>query len=445
MNTPVSTPQGYSHRAIGAIALPMILSAISIPMAGIVDTGVMGHLDSPLYLAAVAASATIFSFVFMGFNFLRMGTTGVTAQAFGSGDAERIGESLVQPLIIAVCISCALLLLQVPLRELALWVLGPGEATKELARVYFDIRIWSAPFILSNFVIVGWLLGMQNARGPLVIILTFTLSNIALDLWFVIGLGMTVDGVALASLIAEIEAFVVGIVFVRAELRDIKPAWRLDHYRELGRYLPLFRINGNLFIRSMALMGTLGFITAQGARLGDLILATNALLMNFVFVSAYALDGIAHAAEALAGKAVGARDLAGLRLAVRRSLLWTGVFATLFTLVYLAGGTQFIDLLTDIPDIRATARIYLPWLIASPLIAAWCYFYDGVYVGVTRAREMRIVMVGSALLIFLPVWFVFRDWGNHALWLALMAFMASRGIAMHLWYRRLFAAGSLIR
>jgi MATE family multidrug resistance protein len=435
---------GYSHRAIWAIALPMMLSAISAPLVGLVDTAVMGHLDSSVYLAAVAANVTIFGAIFLGLNFLRMGTTGVTAQAFGSGNAERITESLVQPIVIALVLATALLILQLPLRELALWLIAPAADTSQLARDYYNIRIWSAPAVLINYVMVGWLLGMQNARGPLAIMLAINISNAALDLWFVLGLGMTVKGVALASGLAELAGIAVGITFVRAQMRLHKPVWQPQHYRELRRYIPLFSINGNLFIRSMALMFTLAFITAQGARLGTVYLASNALLMNFIFFMAYALDGIAHAAEALVGKAVGGKDTAGLKIAVSRTLFWTGVFAALFSLSFLVGGNAMIALLSDIPEIRSTAQTYLPWLIIAPVISAWCYLYDGVYVGITRAREMRIVMVISTFAVFLPAWWLMRDWGNHALWLALMLFFASRGIIMHVWYRRLLLSNRLL-
>jgi len=193
----------------------------------------------------------------------------------------------------------------------------------------------------------------------------------------------------------------------------------------------------------MALLFTFAFITAQGARLGDVILATNAVLMNFLYLMAYALDGIAHAAEALTGKAVGARNRQGLELAVSRTLLWSGGFAALFCLAYFVAGSSIIALLTDLTVIRETAEIYLPWLVAAPLISVWCFLYDGVYVGITRAREMRVVMLTSTLLVFLPTWYLFSSWGNHALWLALMLFMAARGIGMHLWYRRMLSRNQL--
>jgi MATE family multidrug resistance protein len=336
-----------------------------------------------------------------------------------------------------------LLVLQTPVRETALWLLSPSAETTALARAYFDIRIWSAPAALCNLAIIGWLLGMQNARGPLAMVVTISLVNAGLDLWFVLGLQMTVAGVALATVLAEFAGLLVGATFVRAELNLHKPIWEFRRYGEISRYRALFAINGNLFLRSMALLFTFAFITAQGARLGDSIMAANAVLMNFLYFMAYALDGIAHAAEALTGKAVGARNRQGLEIAVNRTLLWSGGFAGLFCMAYFIAGSSIISLLSDLPVIRETAQTYLPWLIAAPLISVWCFLYDGVYVGITRAREMRIVMICATLLVFLPTWYLFRTWGNHALWLALMLFMAARGVGMHLWYRRMLSRNEL--
>jgi MATE family multidrug resistance protein len=443
MTNSAKSQQTFSHKAIWAIALPMMLSGMATPLVGLIDTAVMGHLGSPVFLAAVAANVTIFSVLFLGLNFLRMGTTGVTAQAYGSNNHARITESLVQPLVLAGILAAALLLLQVPLRETALWLLKPSPETTALARVYFDIRIWAAPAVLSNLVVIGWLLGMQNARGPLAIVVTISLVNAALALWFVLGLKMTVAGVALATVLAELAGLLVGALFVINELRAHRPVWEFAHYREISRYRALFHINSNLFLRSMALLFTFAFVTAQGARLGDVTLAANAVLMNFLYFMAYALDGVAHAAEALTGKAIGLRDRQGLELAVRRTLLWSGGFAGLFSLAYFTAGPAIIDLLSDLPGIRETARVYLPWLIAAPLLSVWCFLYDGVYVGITRAREMRIVMISATLLVFLPTWYLFSAWGNHALWLALMSFMAARGIGMHLWYRRMLSRNEL--
>jgi MATE family multidrug resistance protein len=267
--------------------------------------------------------------------------------------------------------------------------------------------------------------------------LVINLTNAALDLVFVLLLDMTVDGVALATLIAELCGIVVATLFVRSELASRPGHWNRIEFTVLAKYKRLFDVNVNLFLRTMALMFVFAFITAQGARMGDVILATNALLMNFQLLQAYALDGVAYAAEALVGKAVGGRDHNGVRLAVRRTLQWSLIFAALFCIAYLFAGQLIISMLTSIDTLRITAREFLPWLIISPLISVWSFLYDGVYVGATRSKEMMVIMVGSTALVFLPIWFGASSLGNHGLWLAFTAFMLARGIGMHVWFRRM--------
>lgn len=436
-------PDPYSHRAIRRIALPMIISSVTAPLLGMVDTAVMGHLDDAAYLGAVAAGATVFSVVFMGLNFLRMGTTGITAQAFGAGDRDTMRTALGQPVIAALLLAMLILAIQQPLLDSALRLLAPSEGVGGLMQTYFSIRIWSAPATLVNFALIGWLIGMQNARGPLVIMLVTNVTNAVLDLFFVLVLGMTADGVALATVIAELCGIIVAVWFVRRELASYPGDWRRAEFLNPGSYRRLFHVNASLFLRTMALMFVFAFITAQGARMGDIILATNALLMNFQLFLSFALDGIAYAAEALTGKAVGARDRAGLRRAVRRTLRWSLGFATVFCVVYAVAGQTIIGMLTSIDDLRTTAGQFLPWLIVSPLISVWSFLYDGVYVGATRTREMMIVMVGSALLVFLPTWLATGMLGNHGLWLAFTAFMLARGVGMHVWFRRMIDGPAL--
>ena len=434
----------YSHRAVWSIALPMIISAVSAPLLGVVDTAVMGHLDGPWFLAAVAAGAAIFNVLYIGLNFLRMGTTGVAAQAFGARDNRATTDSLAQPLILAALLATTLLLFQVPLIELGVQLLGTSEITTPYLREYSYLRIWSAPASLANLVIIGWLLGMQNARGPLIMMVATNGINVVLDLWLVVGLDMNVRGVAFATLIAEYAGLLIGVVLVRKELRKHTLIWVPADWLQLKTYRRLLTINGHLLMRSAALMFTFAFITAQGARLGDVVLAANAVLLNFLYFYAYAQDGIAHAAEALTGKAIGDRDAGGLTLAVNRSLFWTAIFTVLFTAVYWLAGTHIIALITDIAAVRQIAGDYLFWLWLLPVASGWCFLYDGVYVGMTRSREMMTVMVGSVLLIFLPTWYLLRNIlsvdGNHALWAALILFMACRSVAMHLWYRRMHVA-----
>ncbi|MDJ0926195.1 MAG: MATE family efflux transporter [Gammaproteobacteria bacterium] len=434
--------EAYGHGAVWRIAGPMILSAVTTPLLGMVDTAVVGHLPDPIYLGAVAVGATIFTTVFMGLNFLRMGTTGITAQTYGAGDPEAIRASLGQAAITAGCLAAIILVLQQPLLVLAMQLLAPSPEVAALTGDYFRIRVWSAPASLLNFVLMGWLLGMQNARGVLVMTLTINSANILLDLWFVLGLGLDVRGVAAATLLAELFGTCVGVVFVRAELANWPGQWSGAALAQLRRYRRLFDVNANLFLRTMALMFVFAFITARGARLGDVVLAANAVLMNFQFLLSYALDGIAHAAEALVGKAVGARNRDGMLLAVRRTFSWSLLFAGLFTLGFFVAGGLLIDALTGIDAVRDTAREYLPWLIVSPLISFWSFLYDGVYVGATRSREMMVIMVGAALLLFLPAWYVAdaAGLGNHALWLAFTLFMAGRALGMHAWWRRIVGA-----
>jgi multidrug resistance protein, MATE family len=434
----------YDNRTIWRLAAPMVLSSATTPLLGLVDTAVVGHLAEPQYLAAVGTGSTIFSVLFMGLNFLRMGTTGVTAQAFGAADGRAAREGLGQALLIALAFAIAVIALHGPIISIAVALLGPTAQVAAITEQYFAIRVLSAPWALSNFVLAGWLLGMQNVRGPLAMSLAANLTNLVLDIVFVTKLGMAARGVALATLIAEIAGSVTGLIFVRHTLRALPGAFALEALFEPRRYRRIFAVNADLWLRTLSLMFVFAFITAQGARSGDVILAANALLMNFQFLLSYGLDGIANAAEALVGQAIGMRDRAGMLLAVRRTLAWSLGLAAVFSAIYLVGGRYAIGLLTTIAAVRSYAGTYLPWLVVSPLVSVWSFLYDGVYVGATRSREMRIVMMGSAFLVFLPVWYLARPLGNHGLWLAFIAFMAARGLGMRWWFGRLAATGQLV-
>ena len=414
----------------------MILSNISVPLLGMVDTGVTGHLDNSAYLGAVAIGATIFTFIYMGMNFLRMGTTGIAAQSFGAGDNDGLRASLGQALIVGALIAVSLIALQIPIRDLAMNLFGGDAETQRLASEYFSIRIWSAPGTLANYVLIGWFIGLQDARIPLLIFLTINVTNIILDLLFVVVMGMTVDGVALASVIAEYSGFLVGAAFAISALKKRAGHWPLDRLTNIAAYRAFFSVNANLFIRTMALMFTLAFVTAQSARLGGQILAANAVLMNFQNLTSFGLDGLAHAAEALVGKAIGEKRRDALIHTVKLTLKWSVLFALGFTVIYGIGGPLIISILTDLPDVRETAIRYLPWMIASPLVSVWCFLYDGVYVGATRAKDMRNIMVFSTLFVFLPAWYFLQGFGNDGLWLAFLIFMASRGLGMHIGYRK---------
>ncbi|MGI9262154.1 MAG: MATE family efflux transporter, partial [Woeseiaceae bacterium] len=357
------------NRDIWRIAAPMILSNISVPLLGMVDTGVTGHLDDAVYLGAVAIGSTIFGFLYAGFNFLRMGTTGITAQKFGANDGEGLKVALGQALIVSLAIAATLILLQVPIAALAMQILGPEQGIAQFAKVYFDIRIWSAPATLANYALIGWFIGLQNARVPLYIVLAINVTNIILDLVFVLGLGMTVDGVAAASVIAEFTGLIVGIWFAIAHLKRYDEKVDVSHLVTLKEYTAFFAVNLHLLVRTMALMFTFAFVTAAGARLGGLVLAANAVLINMMHLMSFALDGFAHAAEALVGKAVGAKNRASLERAVSLALRWSLYVAVLFSLFFLVAGRPIIRLLTDIPEVIEVADAYAPWLVLMPMVA----------------------------------------------------------------------------
>jgi len=423
-------------RDVWRIAAPMILSNVSVPLLGMVDTGVVGHLESETYLGAVAIGATIFGFIYTGVNFLRMGTTGIAAQRFGARDNDGLRVSLGQAHIVAFLVAFALIVLQVPIGRLALTLIGGETEVQAAAWEYFRIRIWSAPGTLANYVFIGWFLGLSNARVPLLLFLTINITNIVLDLVFVVGLGMKVGGVALASVIAEYSALVVALGFARRELRRREGGWPLPRLFNVRAYSAYFSVNANLFVRTIALVFTYTFVTAQGARLGGVVLAANAVLLNLHNITSFGLDGFAHAAEALVGKAIGEERRDAVERSVRLGLKWSLIFAVGFCAAWAVAGPFIIRLLTDLADVRSTALHYLPWFVLSPIVAVWSFLYDGVYIGATRAREMRNIMLVSTFLVFLPVWFVSQGWGNHGLWFAFMTFFASRGIGMHLGYRR---------
>ncbi len=437
----MSSPARLQHRPVLRLAIPLILSNLSIPLLGLVDTAVVGHLEHAYYLGAVALGALIFSFIFWGFGFLRMGTTGLIAQAFGEENSPEIHTTLVRASLLALLCSLLILLLQYPIGQLAFYLLDASDEVEHYAHQYFTIRVWSAPATLLNYVLIGWMLGMQNVRGPLVMLLVTNFTNIVLDLWFVIGLGMTVDGVAIASVMAEYIGCAVGLVLTFKLLKRHPARWQWQNILQRHKLRRLLTLNSNIMLRTLCLIFTLAFFTAQGAKMGDLILAANAILINFQTLMAYALDGFAHAAEALVGRAIGKRDRQALKSAIYTAALWSLGFALLFAAFYALAGQWLIRQLSDIEAVRAVANEYLIWSIFMPLVAVWGYLFDGIFIGATRAREMRNTMLFSTLLIFFPAWWLLQPWGNHGLWAALMLFMAARGALMAWSFRQLTRRG----
>lgn len=424
------------HRQITAIAVPMIISNLSVPLVGLVDNAVAGHLPDAAYLAAVTLGTTIFNFLFLGLNFLRMGTTGVTARAYGDGDFGAARNALAQALCLGLVLGLILISAQIPIRRAALALLAPEPQAGAITRQYFDVRIWSAPLVLINYGLLGWFLGMQSGRAPLAMLLVTNVGNIVLDLVLVYGLGMHADGIALASVIGEAAGTAVGLRLAIGMLGRHAGAWRWHALAQLRNWIQLLRINANIFIRTLCLMFAFAFFTAQSARFGSVILAANGLLLGLQSVLAYGLDGFAHAAEALVGRALGRRRTAEFDAALRGVALWSLVVAGGYSAVYGLGGNALLGLLTDLPTVRSAARQFLPWLVVSPLVSVWSFLFDGVFIGATWSKSMRNSMLVSTFLVFVPAWWLTRSWGNHGLWLAFLVFLAARGATMGLLLRR---------
>ena len=418
-----------SDRHLWRLAWPLMLTNLTVPLLGLVDTAVLGHLDSPEYLGAVAIGANLFSILYWTFGFMRMGTTGLAAQAFGRRDATAQTALLLRSLLLACAIALALIVLQTPLITTGLLLMNPGPDVAELAAEYAGIRIWSAPAVLCQYTLIGWLIGCQLPRGPMVMLIAANSMNIVLDVMFVTVLGWNSRGVALATVMAEYSAAALGLWLVWQRLPEHQASLR----RLLGTlpdYLALIQVNRYILVRTIALLLVLAFFTAQGARQGEVILAANAVLLTFLLVISNGLDGFANAAEAMVGQAVGHRSRQRFLVACRTAARWSLIGSVVFTMLFVAAGHWLIGLLTSIEDVRATARQFLPWLWLLPLTAVWGYLFDGIFIGATRTRDMQNTMLFSALLVFLPAWWLTTDWGNHGLWFALIMLMLARALTM---------------
>ena len=435
-----------SHRALLVIALPMILSNITVPLLGLVDTAVVGHLSDAYYLGGVAVGSTIISFIFSLAGFLRMATTGVTAQACGSGSAKLQLEALVHGVCIALGIAFILLLVRPLIGHYGLMFSGGSDDVLHYGQVYFDIRIFSAPAALTNLVLLGWMLGMQNAKGPMWHLIFTNCINIALDVWFVYGLDMDVAGVAWASVIADYSGVAIGGYFVVRIMQKhgiVVDIDALKFWQQWQALKPLLLINRDIFLRALCLSLCIAFMTFQGAKLGDDIVAANAILMSFLMLVSFVLDGVAYAVEALVGKAYGNKDKTGLKQAVVDASMWSLVVGLFFTLLFVVWGDVLIGFMSDIEVVQITALEYLPWMMALPLISVWCFLLDGVCIGLTRAKDMRDSTFFAALLGFILPWAIAHygfELANHSLWLAMCGLMALRGLFL---YYRLFLKKSI--
>ena len=435
------------HKQLLLLALPMILSNITVPLLGLVDTAVIGHLPKAYYLGGSTIGAMIITSVVWLCGFLRMSTTGLSAQAFGLNDIDKNLLVLFRGLIVAFTLGLIFVILQYPFINVALDLAGGSEQVAFYARQYSEIRIWGFPASLGNLVILGWLIGNHQTKSVMTILIITNLLNVILDLIFVFGFHWQVQGVALATLIAEYCGMIMGlsIIFSRykSSVKSLLQGSRLllSSLIERTSLFGYFKLNRDILIRTLCLEICFIFITFQGARLGDTVVAANAILMNFLLLISFGLDGIANATEAMVGKAHGEKDKGKLSNTVNIALMWTGIFAVAYSLLFTFFGEYLLLLISDIPSVIDFAKEYLFWMMLLPVISCWCYLFDGVYIGLMQAKAMRNSMVIATFACFFPLWWLLKnvlplEMGNHALWAAFSFFMLARGATLAWHYRR---------
>jgi multidrug resistance protein, MATE family len=402
-----------------------MVANLTTPLIGIVSTTAIGRLGEPALLGGVAMASVIFDCLFWLFAFLRMGTVAFTAQSVGAGETGELRAHLARGLVVAAVIGAGLILLQVPLAALVLDAMGGSANVTAAAKTYFFIRIWSAPLALGNYVVLGWLIGQARAMLALSVQVAINLINMAVTVALVLGLQASIAGAAIAALVAEAIGLLLGLLVAQHLMRGSLFVSALELF-DRPKLMRMLAVNRDIMIRTAALITAFLFFTAQGARAGDVTLAANAVLNNFLLISAFFLDGLANAAEQLCGRAFGARDRAAFSGATRLVVAWGFAFALAVTLVFLLLGTHFIDIMTASAEVRLMARDFLIFVVVSPLLSVFAFAFDGVYIGATWARDMRNLMIAS-LAIFLSTWWALRGFGNAGLWGAMLAHYAARG------------------
>jgi len=418
-----------SHARVLKIALPIMLSNVTVPLLGLVDTGVVGQLGEAAPIGAVGVGAVILSAVYWIFGFLRMGTTGLAAQALGAGDRGEVAALLTRVLMIGLVAGAALIALQGAIFRAAFLISPASEEVEGLARGYMAIRIWSAPAAIAVFGITGWLIASERTAAVMALQIWMNGLNILLDLVFVMGLGWGVNGVAFATFLAEWSGLALGLWLCRGAF--LVPDWR-DWGRVFDRALLVHMalVNSDIMLRSVLLTASFTAFLLMGARFGDVTLAANQILLQFLSLMAYGLDGFALAAETLVGQAMGARSASRLRRGATVASLWAIGLSGLAALGFALAGGRIVDIMTTAEPVRAEARVYLPWVMISPVLAAPSFMLDGIFIGATRTRDMRNMMILSAGGFALAAWMLPPVWGNHGLWAAMMLFYVLRSVTL---------------
>lgn len=417
------------NKQILHLAIPNILTNLSVPLLSSVDTAVVGHFDKVYYLGAIAIGSMIFNFIYWGLGFLRMGTTGLTSQAFGQSNDREVSLNLFRPITVAIISGFLLVLFQYFIAEFAFYIINATPEVEKFAKEYFYIRIYAAPATLAIYVFHGWFLGLQNARYPMIILITVNLLNILFNLLFIYQFDMKSNGVALGTVVAQYSGLLISIILLSRSYKKYLKYFSILELFTLTKLKRFFKVNTDIFIRTLSLVFVFSFFTAESAVYGDEILAANTILLQLWVILAYSVDGFAFAAESLVGKFIGAKDKLNLVKSIKYIFTWGIGLGLFFTILYSFLGNQIISLYTNNESVIALTLSFLFWAVISQLINSVSFIWDGIYIGATATSAMRNSMLMSTLFIFIPAYFLLREsYGNNALWLALVLFMISRAL-----------------
>ncbi|KAA3593464.1 MAG: MATE family efflux transporter [Candidatus Scalindua sp. AMX11] len=425
------------NREILRLAIPNIISNLSVPLLSIVDVALMGHLDSAEYILTIGFGVMIFNFIYWSFGFLRMGTSGFTAQEYGKRDQRECLLILGRALLVALTGSLILIALKTPLLTLSLCIIDTTPEVKSHVGDYFAIRILAAPATMSLFAVTGWFFGMQNARYPMFLAITINLLNIGFSFWFVQDLGMKSNGVALGTLLAQYCGLIIALALFYKDYRHMLPSWNSSHLLDIDKMKRFLAVNSDIIIRTLCLMFVFSFFKVQSAKEGVVIGSANIILLELFMVIAFGIDGFANAAESIVGKYFGAKDERNFRYAIKRSFQWAMGLSILFVVVFYLFGRELLQIITDNQEVITAAIPFLGWIIISPIINTIPFIWDGIYIGITASKAMRNTMLISTFLFFLPTYYLLHTLlGNHALWLALTLLMFARGVSQTMLAKR---------
>ena len=416
------------NREILQIALPSIVSNITVPLLGLIDVTIVGHLGAASYIGAIAVGGMLFNIIYWIFGFLRMGTGGMTSQAYGRGDEAEMMRLLTRSTGVGMLIALTLIVLQYPIERTVFSLIETTPEVERLAATYFRICIWGAPAVLGLYSFSGWFIGMQNSRYPMFIAITQNIVNILMSLVLVYGLEMKIEGVAIGTLVAQYAGWLMAIGLWMHRYKHLRPYAELRSLTDKGAMRRFFQVNRDIFLRTLCLVSVTVFFTSAGAAQGEVILAVNTLLMQLFTLFSYIMDGFAYAGEALAGKHIGADNRPALRTMVRQLFVWGIALALAFTLIYGIGGEGFLSLLTNEESVITASSTYFYWVLAIPLAGFAAFLYDGIFIGATATGLMLRAMFMASVAFFL-IYFGCREaMGNHALWLAFITYLSLRGI-----------------